>query len=118
MTGKTLKIKTAKRIQRKRRIRSKISGCATLPRVSIFRSNRYISAQAINDEAAVTLASVHSKTLGLKANKADAEKAAAVFAKNLKDAGINEVTFDRNGFLYHGVVKAFAEALRANEIKF
>jgi len=118
MTGKTLKNKSAKRLQRKRRIRSKISGCASLPRVSVFRSNRYISAQAINDESAVTLAAVHSKTLGLKANKEDAEKAAAVFAKNLKDAGINEVTFDRNGFLYHGVVKAFAEALRANEIKF
>lgn len=118
MTGKTLKIKAAKRLQRKRRIRSKIAGSAALPRVSVFRSNRYISAQAINDEQGVTLASVHSKTLGLKANKADAEKAGAAFAQTLKDAGINEITFDRNGFLYHGVVKAFAEALRANEIKF
>ena len=118
MTGKTLKIKAAKRLQRKRRIRSKISGCASLPRVSVFRSNRFISAQAINDEQGTTLAAVHSKTLGLKANIESAEKAGAVFAKTLKDAGINEVTFDRNGFLYHGVVKAFAEALRANEIKF
>ncbi|MDD3769638.1 50S ribosomal protein L18 [Sulfuricurvum sp. IAE1] len=118
MTGKILKIKAAKRVQRKRRIRSKIAGCATLPRVSVFRSNRYISAQAINDEQGVTLASVHSKTLGLRANKEGAEKAAAAFAKTLKDAGINEITFDRNGFLYHGVVKAFAESLRANEIKF
>ncbi|KFN38880.1 MAG: 50S ribosomal protein L18 [Sulfuricurvum sp. MLSB] len=118
MTGKILKIKSAKRIQRKRRIRSKIAGCAALPRVSVFRSNRYISAQAINDEQGVTLASVHSKTLGLRANKEGAEKAAAAFAKTLKDAGINEITFDRNGFLYHGVVKAFADSLRANEIKF
>lgn len=118
MTGKTLKIKAAKRLQRKRRIRSKISGCATLPRISVFRSNRFISAQAINDETGTTLAAVHSKTLGLKANIESAEKAAAVFAKTLKDAGINEVTFDRNGFLYHGVVKAFADSLRANEIKF
>ncbi|HEX5710294.1 MAG TPA: 50S ribosomal protein L18 [Sulfuricurvum sp.] len=118
MTGKTLKIKAAKRLQRKRRIRSKISGCAALPRVSVFRSNRFISAQAINDEQGVTLAAVHSKTLGLKANKADAEKVGAEFAKTLKAAGINQVTFDRNGFLYHGVIKAFAEALRANEIKF
>jgi large subunit ribosomal protein L18 len=118
MTGKTLKIKAAKRLQRKRRIRSKISGCATLPRISVFRSNRFISAQAINDESGVTLAQVHSKTLGLKANIESAEKAGEVFAKTLKDAGINEVTFDRNGFLYHGVVKAFADSLRANEIKF
>ena len=89
-----------------------------MPRVSVFRSNRFISAQAINDEQGTTLAAVHSKTLGLKANMEDAAKAGAVFAKTLKDAGINEVTFDRNGFLYHGVIKAFAEALRANEIKF
>lgn len=118
MTGKVLKNKSAKRLQRKRRIRSKISGCATLPRISVFRSNRYISAQAINDEAGVTLASVHSKALGLKANIEGAQKAAESFASTLKNAGINEVTFDRNGFLYHGVVKAFAESLRANEIKF
>jgi large subunit ribosomal protein L18 len=118
MTGKTLKNKTAKRTQRKRRIRSKISGCASLPRVSVFRSNRFISAQAINDEAGVTLAAVHSKTLGLKANIESAQKAGEAFAATLKGAGINEVVFDRNGFLYHGVVKAFAEALRANEIKF
>ena len=118
MTGKILKIKAAKRVQRKRRIRSKIAGCATLPRVSVFRSNRYISAQAINDEQGVTLAAVHSKTLGLKANVEGAQKAGETFAKTLKDAGINEITFDRNGFLYHGVVKAFADALRANEIKF
>lgn len=118
MTGKTLKIKSAKRLQRKRRIRSKISGCATLPRVSVFRSNRYISAQAINDEMGVTLASVHSKAMGLKANQEDAAKVGAAFAQTLKDAGINEIVFDRNGFLYHGVVKSFAEALRANEIKF
>lgn len=118
MTGKILKNKSAKRLQRKRRIRSNISGCAALPRVSVFRSNRYISAQAINDEQGVTLASVHSKTLGLKANKVDAEKAGAAFAQTLKAAGINEIVFDRNGFLYHGVVKAFADALRANEIKF
>jgi len=118
MTGKTLKIKAAKRIQRKRRIRSKISGCAAMPRLSVFRSNRYISAQAINDEQGVTLAAVHSKTMGLRANQEDAAKVGEAFAKTLKDAGINEVVFDRNGFLYHGVVKSFAEALRANEIKF
>lgn len=118
MTGKILKIKAAKRVQRKRRIRSKISGCATLPRVSVFRSNRYISAQAIDDMNGVTLASVHSKTLGLSANQESASKAGEVFAQALKAAGVTQVVFDRNGFVYHGVVKAFAEALRANEITF
>lgn len=118
MTGKVIRNKNASRIKRKLRIRSKVSGCAALPRVSVYKSNRFISAQAINDELGVTVASVNSKALGLKVNIADAAKTAEAFAKNLKTAGINEIIFDRNGFLYHGVIKSFAEALRANEIKF
>ena len=118
MTAKNMKLKSAKRIQRKRRIRAKISGCASQPRVSIFRSNRYLSAQAIDDTASVTLAAISSKTLGLKANREDAAKLGESFAKTLKDAGFESIYFDRNGYVYHGVVAAFAEALRANEIKF
>jgi large subunit ribosomal protein L18 len=118
MTGKTLKNKVAKRIQRKRRIRAKISGSAAKPRLSVFRSNRYLSAQAIDDAASHTLAAAHSKVLGVKANKEGAAALGEAFAKTLKDAGITEVTFDRNGYVYTGVVAAFAEALRANEIKF
>ena len=118
MTAKTIKAKSAKRVQRKRRIRAKISGCASQPRVSVFRSNRYLSAQAIDDTACVTLAAIHSKAMGLKANKEDAAKLGEAFAKSLKDAGIESIYFDRNGYVYHGVVQAFAEALRANEIKF
>jgi len=118
MTAKNMKAKTAKRVQRKRRIRAHISGNATQPRVSVFRSNRYLSAQAIDDTACNTLAAISSKALGLKANQEDAAKLGEAFAKTLKDAGIDSIYFDRNGYLYHGVVKAFAEALRANEIKF
>jgi len=118
MTAKTLKTKANKRVQRKRRIRAKISGSETLPRVSVFRSNRYFSAQAVNDDTATTLASVHSKASGLRANKVDAAKLAEQFAANLKAANITEVVFDRNGYQYHGVVAAFGDALRANEIKF
>lgn len=118
MNAKTLKSKAASRIQRKRRIRAHIAGNTAKPRVSVFRSNRYMSAQAIDDVQNVTLAAVHSKALSLKANKADAVKLGEAFAKTLKDAGINEIVFDRNGYVYHGVVAAFAEALRANEIKF
>ena len=118
MNAKTLKSKSATRIQRKRRIRAHIAGCATKPRLSVFRSNRYLSAQAIDDATSTTLAAVHSKTLGLRANKDDAAKVGEAFAKTLKDAGITEIVFDRNGYIYHGVVAAFAEALRANEIKF
>lgn len=118
MTGKLLKAKNAKRIQRKRRIRAKISGCASQLRVSVFRSNRYLSAQAIDDTAGKTIAAIHSKTLNLKANREDAAKLGEAFAATLKAAGAENILFDRNGYQYHGVVKAFGDALRANEIKF
>ncbi len=118
MNLKTTKAKAAKRIQRKRRIRAKITGSAALPRVSVFRSNRYLSAQAIDDAAAVTLASINSRALELKANREDAAKLGEAFAVKLKEAGISQILFDRNGYQYHGVVKAFADAIRANEIKF
>jgi large subunit ribosomal protein L18 len=118
MNAKLIRTKSNTRVQRKARIRAKISGCAAKPRLSVFRSNRYISAQAIDDAASTTLAAIHSKAEGVSANKEGAAKLGEAFAKTLKDAGINEVVFDRNGYIYHGVVAAFAEALRANEIKF
>jgi len=118
MTAKNLKAKVARRIQRKRRIRKHISGTSSQPRVSIYRSNRYLSAQAIDDTANNTVAAISSKVLGLKANRADAAKLGEAFAATLKGAGIEAIYFDRNGYQYHGVVAAFAEALRANEIKF
>ena len=117
MTAKNCKLKTAKRIQRKRRIRAKISGSATRPRLSVFRSNRYISVQAIDDTTATTLCASHSKELGCRANKEGATKLAEDFAAKLKAANITEAVFDRNGYVYTGVVQTFAEALRANEIK-
>jgi len=118
MNLKTVKAKAAKRIQRKRRIRAKITGTAAKPRLSVFRSNRYLSAQAIDDGKSVTLTAIHSKTLDLKANREDAAKLGEAFAAQLKDVGISEIYFDRNGYVYHGVIKSFADALRANEIKF
>jgi large subunit ribosomal protein L18 len=118
MNLKVMKAKASKRVQRKRRIRAKISGTAAMPRVSIFRSNRYLSVQAIDDAAAVTLAASSTKPLGAKANKEGAAAMAADFAGKLKAAGVNEILFDRNGYVFHGVVAAFADALRANEIKF
>jgi large subunit ribosomal protein L18 len=118
MTAKDLKAKVSRRLKRKRRIRAKISGTAALPRVSVFRSNRYLSAQAVDDNTSTTLASINSKTLSLKANKEDAAALGEAFAATLKAAGLNEVVFDRNGYQYHGVIAAFGDALRANEIKF
>jgi len=118
MNLNVIKAKAKKRVQRKRRIRAKISGVAAKPRVSVFRSNRYISVQAIDDVASHTLCAANSKTLGLSANVEGATKLGEAFAATLKDAGITDIYFDRNGYLYHGAIKAFAEALRANEIKF
>ena len=105
------------RAKRKARVRGKISGVATLPRVSIFKSNRHVYAQAIDDIAGVTLASVDGRAMGLKANREDAKKVAEAFANRLKEANIHRVVFDRNGYLYHGVVASFADALREAGIK-
>ena len=114
---KDLAKKNALRIKRKKRVRGSIFGTAEKPRVSIFKSNKYVSAQAINDVEGVTLAAVSSKAMGLNVNKENAIKVAAQLAENLKAAGIEKVVYDRNGYLYHGVVAAFADGLRANGIK-
>jgi large subunit ribosomal protein L18 len=114
---KDLAKKIALRIKRKKRVRGSIFGTAEKPRVSIFKSNRFISAQAINDVEGITLAAVSSKAMGLNVNKENASKVAAKFAESLKAAGIETVVYDRNGYLYHGVVASFADGLRANGIK-
>ncbi len=114
---KDLAKKNALRIKRKKRVRGSIFGTAEKPRVSIFKSNKYVSAQAINDVEGVTLAAVSSKAMGLNVNKENAVKVAAQLAENLKAAGIESVVYDRNGYLYHGVVAAFADSLRENGIK-
>lgn len=118
MNAKVLKSKVANRLKRKRRIRAKISGCASLPRVSVFRSNRYLSVQAIDDVTSTTLCALHSKSTGHKSNKEGAAALGAAFAATLKEANIPAIVFDRNGYQYHGVIAAFGDALRANEIKF
>jgi large subunit ribosomal protein L18 len=104
--------------QRKRRVRGKIHGTAELPRVSVFRSNKHVYAQAINDDAGHTLAYADGRKLGLRATREDAKKVAADLAEKLKAAGIDAIVFDRNGYLYHGVVASFADALREAGIKF
>ncbi len=118
MNARVLKKKLTNRIKRKKRVRAKISGSATLPRVSIFRSNRYLTVQAIDDTTNTTIVGLNSKTIGKRANKEGAEALAAEFAKKLKEKNIDSIVFDRNGYQYHGVVAAFGDALRSNEIKF
>lgn len=116
MREKLLKNKLKLRVKRKRRVRAKVFGTAVLPRISVFRSNRFFYAQAIDDMANTTLVAVDGKKLGLKSNKTDVIELAKVFSQSLKSKGIEQVTFDRNGYLYHGVVAAFADALRDNGI--
>jgi len=112
------KRKNKLRAQRKARVRGKIFGTAELPRLSVFKSNKYFYAQAIDDNAGVTLASVDGRKLGFKVNQEDVKQVAAQMAKNLASKNIENVVFDRNGYLYHGVVASFADALREAGIKF
>jgi len=112
------KRKNKLRAQRKARVRGKIFGTAELPRLTVYKSNKHFYAQAIDDNAGVTLASADGRKLGLKANREDAQKVAVEMAKNLASKNIESVVFDRNGYLYHGVVASFADALREAGIKF
>ncbi len=112
------KRKNKLRAQRKARVRGKIFGTAELPRLTVFKSNKHFYAQAIDDNAGATLVSVDGRKLGLKANQEDVKKVAAEMAKNLASKNIESVVFDRNGYLYHGVVASFADALREAGIKF
>lgn len=118
MLEKAMRQKNRLRIKRKMRTRSKIYGTAQKPRLSVFRSNRYFYAQVIDDENSITLAVVDGKTMGLKANKEDAKKIAHTLAEKLKSKGIRAIVFDRNGYLYHGVIAAFADSLRENDVLF
>jgi large subunit ribosomal protein L18 len=115
--SKELILKQKRRSQRKARVRASIFGCAERPRVTFFRSNKHLYAQAIDDVNGVTLACTDGAKLGLKANKASAETLAKTLSEALQAKKVETVVFDRNGYVYHGVVAAFAEALRANGLK-
>lgn len=114
-------LKSNRRARIKKRIRKNISGTSTRPRLSVFRSNKQIYAQVIDDVKGVTItsASSHVKDSAQKVNKTDQAKLIGkVIAENASKAGIKEVVFDRNGYLYHGRVKALAESARENGLKF
>ena len=111
--------KNVMRIKRHKKIRQNLSGTNTTPRLCVFRSNTSIYAQLIDDEKGVTLAS--SSSLELKVKNNNLEAAAAVgkdIAEKAKKAKIKTVVFDRGGYLYHGRVKALAEAARENGLEF
>ena len=108
------------RVMRHARVRSKISGTPELPRLCVFRSNKNISCQIIDDVNGVTLASASSLTLKL-ANGGNIEAATEVgkaIAEAAKKAKITKVVFDRGGYLYHGRVEALANAARENGLEF
>lgn len=111
--------KVQKRIRIKRRVRGKISGSAELPRLSVYKSNKEIYAQLIDDKEGKTLVSASSRALSAKGTKVEisAEVGKAI-AEKAKAAGIENVVFDRNGFVYHGRVKALADGAREGGLKF
>lgn len=110
--------KGERRLKRRRRVRAKIAGVANRPRISIFRSNKGLSAQAVDDRGGHTLAAVNwyepeLRSLG-KAQRT--KRAGELLAERLQAAGVSEAVFDRGGYRYHGHVRAFAEALRESGI--
>jgi large subunit ribosomal protein L18 len=111
--------KETRRIRIKRSIRGRVSGTAERPRLTVFRSNKQIYAQVIDDTAGRTLAAASSTKLSDKATKKEiAAKVGTLIAQNAKEAGIQTVVFDRNGYLYHGRIKELADAARNNGLKF
>ena len=116
MINKVSREKT--REMRHERVRSKISGTPEVPRLSVYRSNKNISAQIIDDVNGITLASASSLKLENGSNVHAAFEVGKLIAEAANKAGITKVVFDRGGYLYHGRVKALAEAARENGLEF
>jgi large subunit ribosomal protein L18 len=111
--------KVERRLKIKKGVRGKISGTSERPRLTVFRSNKQIYAQLIDDTTGKTLAAASSLKLGEKApKKVIATKVGELIAKSAQEAGIQAVVFDRNGYLYHGRVKELADAARNGGLKF
>lgn len=113
--------KRRKHAKRKAHIRKRISGTATRPRLTVFRSNLHMYVQAIDDTVGNTLVSastLEAELKDLKNTVADAEKLGEAVGKRLLEKNITEVVFDRNGYLYHGIVKSIADGARKAGVKF
>lgn len=109
------------RNRRRQRVRRKISGTSQRPRLSVFRSNRYIYAQLIDDVEGRTIAAASSQEADLRGSSLTVETAAevgALLGQRAKEAGVTEVVFDRGGYKFHGRVKALAEAARQAGLEF
>ena len=114
--------KEERRLRIKRRIRKIVSGSVERPRLSVYRSNKQLSAQLIDDKTGKTILAVSSLSKDIAEKKGNKTEQAGfvgtALAEKAKGAGIETVTFDRNGYLYHGRVKALAEAARNAGLKF
>ncbi len=110
--------KIERRIKIKFRIRKNVNGTAERPRMSVFRSNKQIYVQVINDLTGNTLVSASSLGMEAMPKKEQAAKVGELVAKKALEAGIEQVVFDRNGYLYHGRVKELADAARKGGLKF
>jgi large subunit ribosomal protein L18 len=116
----TVSTKPQARLRRRRRVRAKVHGTAERPRLSVFRSNRGVQAQVIDDAAGHTLAAVSWTEADLKSlgSMDQARKAGELLAERAKAAGVEVVIFDRGGYRYHGRVKALADGAREKGLKF
>jgi large subunit ribosomal protein L18 len=116
----TLQTKPRARLRRRRRVRAKVRGTAERPRLSVFRSNRGIQAQLIDDVKGHTVAAVNWVEADLKslARMEQAKKAGELLAERAKAAGVETCVFDRGGYRYHGKVKALADGAREGGLKF
>jgi large subunit ribosomal protein L18 len=116
----TVLTQPARRLKRRRRVRSKVHGTAERPRISVFRSNRGVFAQLIDDDAGRTIAAVQWTEADLRSLKPmeQANEAGKLLASRAKAAGIDTAVFDRGGYQYHGRVKALAEGAREGGLNF
>jgi large subunit ribosomal protein L18 len=112
--------KPKQRLRRRRRVRAKVHGTAERPRLSVFRSNRGVSAQLIDDVSGRTLAAVNWTESDLKGLQAmeQAKRVGELIAERAKAAGVEAAVFDRGGYQYHGRVKALAEGARESGLRF
>ena len=116
----TVATRPAKRLRRRRRVRAKITGSAERPRISVFRSNRGVFAQLIDDTSGRTLAAVNWTEDDLRTlpRMEQATRAGALLAERAKAAGVETAVFDRGGYRYHGRVRALAEGAREGGLTF
>jgi large subunit ribosomal protein L18 len=116
----SVQTRDSKRLRRRRRVRAKVRGTAERPRLAVFRSNKGVQAQLIDDVAGHTLAAVNWTEKDLKelGRMEQATRAGTVLAERAKSAGIETVVFDRGGYRYHGRVKAIADGAREAGLKF